>query len=64
MSVLHLVLAVVWLFVSIAFALLARYKYKYELFVDGIIWTDVVSSVLAFVIFIIYVVQIVLEVGA
>ena len=62
MSVFHLVLTVVWLFVSIAFALLARYKYK--LFVDEIIWTDVVSSVLAFVIFVIYVVQIVLEVGA
>ena len=61
MSVFHLVLAVVWLFVSIAFALLARFKHK--LFVDEIIWTDVVSSVLAFIIFIIYVVRIVLEVA-
>ena len=31
MSVFHLVLAVVWLFVSIAFALLARFKHKLDM---------------------------------
>lgn len=56
MSVLHLVLAVVWLFVSIAFALLARFKHKLDMGIR--IWPDVLASVSAFIVFITYVVQI------
>lgn len=56
MSVFHLVLAVVWLFVSAAFALLARFKYKLDM--DIRIWPDVLASVSAFIVFITYVVQI------
>lgn len=54
MSVLHLVLAVVWLFVSIAFALLARFKHKLDIGIR--IWPDVLASVSAFIVFITYVV--------
>lgn len=61
MSVLHLVLAVVWLFVSIAFALLARFKHRLDMGIR--IWPDVLASVSAFIVFITYVVQIGLEVA-
>lgn len=54
MSVLHLVLAVVWLFVSIAFALLARFKHKLDMGIR--IWPDVLASVSAGIVFITYVV--------
>lgn len=62
MSVFHLVLAVVWLFVSIAFALLARFKHKLNMGIR--IWPDVLASVSAFIVFITYMVQITLEVTA
>lgn len=62
MSVLHLVLAVVWLAVSVAFALLARFKHKLDMGIR--IWPDVLASVSAFIVFITYVVQITLEVTA
>ena len=62
MSVLHLVLTVVWASVSVAFALLARFKHKLDMGIR--IWPDVLASVSAFIIFITYVVQIVLEVAA
>ena len=61
MSVFHLVLAVVWLFVSTAFALLARFKHKLDMGIR--IWPDVLASVSAFIVFVTYVVQIVLEVA-
>lgn len=61
MSVFHLALAVVWLFVSAAFALLARFKHKLDM--DLRIWPDVLASVSAFIVFITYVVQIGLEVA-
>lgn len=61
MSVFHLVLAVVWLFVSAAFALLARFKHKLDM--DIRIWPDALASVSAFIVFVTYVVQIVLEVA-
>lgn len=61
MSVFHLVLTVVWAGVSVAFALLARFKNGIEGFR---IWPDVLASVSAFIVFITYVVQIVLEVAA
>lgn len=56
MSIFHLVLAVVWLFVSIAFALLARFKHRLDMGIR--IWPDVLASVSAFIVFITYVVQI------
>lgn len=62
MSVFHLVLAVVWAGVSVAFALLARFKHKLDM--DIRIWPDVLASVSAFIVFVTYVVQIVLEVAA
>lgn len=62
MSVFHLVLAVVWLFVSIAFALLARFKHKLDM--DIRIWPDVLASVSAFIVFVTYIVQVALEVAA
>lgn len=62
MSVLHLVLAVVWLFVSIAFALLARFKHKLDM--GFRIWPDVLASVSAWIVSICYIVQIALEVAA
>jgi hypothetical protein len=58
----HLVLAVVWAGVSVAFALLARFKHKLDM--DIRIWPDVLASVSAFIVFVTYVVQIVLEVAA
>lgn len=58
----HLVLAVVWAGVSVAFALLARFKHKFDM--DIRIWPDVLASVSAFIVFVTYVVQIVLEVAA
>lgn len=58
----HLVLAVVWAGVSVAFALLARFKHKLD--TDIRIWPDVLASVSAFIVFVTYVVQIVLEVAA
>lgn len=61
MSVFHLVLAVVWLFVSVAFALLARFKHKLDMSIR--IWPDVLASVSAFIVFVTYVVQIALEVA-
>lgn len=61
MSIFHLVLAVVWLFVSIAFALLARFKHRLDMGIR--IWPDVLASVSAFIVFITYVVQIGLEVA-
>lgn len=61
MSVFHLVLAVVWLFVSVAFALLARFKHRLDMGIR--IWPDVLASVSAFIVFITYVVQIGLEVA-
>lgn len=54
MSVFHLVLAVVWLFVSVASALLARFKHKLDMGIR--IWPDVLASVSAFIVFIAYVV--------
>lgn len=57
----HLVLAVVWAGVSVAFALLARFKHKLDM--DIRIWPDVLASVSAFIVFVTYVVQIVLEVA-
>jgi hypothetical protein len=61
MSIFHLVLAVVWLFVSAAFALLAWFKHKLDMGIR--IWPDVLASVYAFIVFITYVVQIVLGVA-
>lgn len=61
MSVFHLALAVVWLFVSIAFALLARFKHKLDMGIR--IWPDVLASVSAFIVFITYVVQIGLDIA-
>lgn len=61
MSIFYLVLAVVWLFVSIAFALLARFKKGIEGFR---IWPDVLASVSAGVVTICYIVKIALEVAA
>ena len=58
----HLVLAVVWAGVSVAFALLARFTHKLDM--DIRIWPDVLASVSAFIVFVTYVVQIVLEVAA
>lgn len=58
----HLVLAVVWAGVSVAFALLARFKHNLDM--DIRIWPDVLASVSAFNVFVTYVVQIVLEVAA
>lgn len=55
MSIFHLVLAVVWLFVSAAFALLARFKHKLDMGIR--IWPDVLASVSAFIVFITYVVR-------
>lgn len=57
MSVLHLVLTVVWAGVSVAFALLARFKHKLDM--GFRIWPDVLASVSAFIVFITYVVQMV-----
>lgn len=54
MSVLHLVLTVVWAGVSVAFALLARFKHKLDMGIR--IWPDVLASVSAFIVFITYVV--------
>lgn len=58
----YICLAVVWLFVTVAFALLARFKYKLD--TDIRIWPDVLASVSAFIVFVTYVVQIALEVTA
>ena len=61
MSVLHFVLTVVWAGVSVAFALLARFKHKLDM--GFRIWPDVLASISAFIVFITYVVQIGLEVA-
>ena len=53
MSVSHLVLIVVWLLVSAGWAWLAYDKYKSS--IDIRIWPDVMASVSAFIVFIIYV---------
>ncbi len=53
MSVSHLVLTVVWLLVSAAWAWLAYDEYKSS--IDIRIWPDVMASVSAFIVFIIYV---------
>lgn len=58
MSVLHLVLTVVWAGVSVAFALLARFKHKLDM--GFRIWPDVLASVSAFIVFITYVVRLVI----
>lgn len=58
MSVLHLVLTVVWAGVSVAFALLARFKHKLDM--GFRIWPDVLASVSAFIVFITYVVLVVI----
>lgn len=55
MSVLHLVLTAVWAGVSVAFALLARFKHKLDM--GFRIWPDVLASVSAFIVFITYVVR-------
>lgn len=55
MSVLHIVLTVVWAGVSVAFALLARFKHKLDIGIR--IWPDVLASVCAFIVFITYVVR-------
>lgn len=60
MIVYHLVLAVVWASVNLVFALLARFKKGIEGFR---IWPDVLAAVSAFIVFVTYVVQIVLEVA-
>ena len=60
MIVYHLVLAVVWASVSLVFALLARFKKGIEGFR---IWPDVLAAVSAFIVFVTYVVQIILEVA-
>lgn len=60
MIVYHLVLAVVWASVSLVFSLLARFKKGNEGFR---IWPDVLAAVSAFIVFVTYVVQIVLEVA-
>lgn len=62
MSVFHLVLAAVWLFVSAAFALLARFKHKLDMGIR--IWPDVLAAVSAFIVFVTYIVQVALEVAA
>ncbi len=62
MSVLHLVLTVVWAGVSVAFALLARFKHKLGMGMR--IWPDVLASVSAGVAAICYIVQNALEVAA
>ena len=62
MSILHLVLAVVWAGVSVAFALLARFKHKLDM--GFRIWPDVLASVSAGIVAICYIVQIALEVAA
>ena len=56
----NLVLAVVWASVSLVFALLARFKKGNEGFR---IWPDVLAAVSAFIVFVTYVVQIILEVA-
>lgn len=56
----HICLAVVWAGVSVAFALLARFKKGIGGFRT---WPDVLASVCAFIVFITYVVQIGLEVA-
>lgn len=55
MNVLHLVLTVVWAGVSVAFALLARFKHKLDMGIR--IWPDVLASVSAFIVFVSYVVR-------
>lgn len=57
----HICLAVVWAGISIAFALLARFKKGIEGFR---IWPDVLASVCAGIVAICYIVQIALEVAA
>ena len=58
MIIFHLVLAAVWAGVSVAFALLARFKKGFR------IWPDVLASVSAGVVAICYIVQIAWEVAA
>ena len=61
MIIFHLVLAVVWAGVSVAFALLARFKKG----IGGFrIWPDVLASVSACIVAVCYIVQIALEVAA
>ena len=55
MNVLHLVLTVVWAGVSVALALLARFKHKLDMGIR--IWPDVLASVSAFIVFVSYVVR-------
>lgn len=62
MSVLHIVLTVVWAGVSVAFALLARFKHKLDMGIR--IWPDVLASVSACIVTVCYIVQIALEVAA
>ena len=59
MSIFHLVLSVVWLAVSVGFALLARFTHKLDMGIR--IWPDVLASVSSFIVFVTYVVQGVLE---
>ena len=59
MIVYHLVLAAVLAGVSVAFALLARFKHK--LGMGFRIWPDVLASVCAGVVAVCYIVQVVLE---
>ena len=58
----HLVLAVVWGGVSVAFALLARFEHKLDM--GFRIWPDVLASVSGGVVAICYIMQIALEVAA
>ena len=61
MIIFHICLAVVWAGVSIAFALLARFKKGIE---GYRIWPDVLASVCAGIVAVCYIVQIALEVAA
>jgi hypothetical protein len=61
MIIFHICLAVVWAGVSVAFALLARFKKGIEGFR---IWPDVLASVCAGIVTVCYIVQIALEVAA
>ena len=61
MIIFHLVLAVVWAGVSVAFALLARFKKGIEGFR---IWPDVLASVFACIAAVCYIMMIILEVVA
>jgi len=53
-GVIYCFLALLWAGVSVAFALLARFKHKLDMGIR--IWPDVLASVSAFIVFITYVV--------